>query len=98
MGIPITTSSHSERVLVSDQLPGVQPPRDGMREPWAKRLITNAARRAKGSGLLFPTIVHGFRLLQGMGINVTPNHFYWPVPDVAELERREWPMYTTPPG
>jgi len=69
-----------------------------MRESWAKRFLTKAARRAKGNGLIFPTIVHGFRLLQGMGINVTPNHFYWPVPDVAELERREWPIYTTPPG
>ena len=60
--------------------------------------MTKAARRAKNSGVLFPTLVQGFRLLQAMGINITPNHFYWPVPDVAELEKREWPIYTTPPG
>ncbi|MBO0912559.1 MAG: hypothetical protein J2P13_12275, partial [Acidobacteria bacterium] len=99
MGGPIPTSSRSEQVLVPEEgLPAAQPARDATREPWAKRLLTKAARRAKGNGLLFPTFVHGFRLLQGMGINVTPNHFYWPVPDVAELERREWPIYATPPG
>ena len=33
----------------------------------------------------------GFRKLQRAGINVTPCHFYWPIPDVDELERRSWP-------
>jgi hypothetical protein len=42
--------------------------------------------------------VLGFRQLQKLGINVTPNHFYWPVPDVADLESREWPIYAAPPG
>lgn len=32
-----------------------------------------------------------FRALQRVGINVTPNHFYWPIPDIAELQRRQWP-------
>jgi len=31
-----------------------------------------------------------FRALQRLGVNVTPNHFYWPIPDVAGLERRDW--------
>jgi hypothetical protein len=35
-------------------------------------------------------MVHSFRALQRLGINVTPNHYYWPIPDVAGLERREW--------
>jgi hypothetical protein len=33
----------------------------------------------------------GFRMLQGAGVNVTPCHFYWPIPDIRELERRSWP-------
>src|SRR5207302_3457123 len=69
-----------------------------IQQPWAKRLITNAARRVKDSSLFFPGIVCSFRALQKLGINLTPNHFYWPVPDVEELARREWPIYSAPPG
>ncbi len=28
---------------------------------------------------------------------MTPNHFYWPVPDITELEMRQWPVYAAPP-
>jgi Methyltransferase domain len=46
----------------------------------------------------FISVAKGFRGLQRMGVNVTPNHYYWPVPDLAELEKREWPIYSSPPG
>jgi predicted O-methyltransferase YrrM len=42
--------------------------------------------------------VNVFRALQYLGISVTPNHFYWPVPDVAELEKRDWCKYPLPAG
>jgi hypothetical protein len=32
-----------------------------------------------------------FRMFQRIGITVSPNHFYWPVPDFRELENRKWP-------
>jgi hypothetical protein len=32
-----------------------------------------------------------FRMFQRIGITVSPNHFYWPVPDFRELETRKWP-------
>ena len=35
--------------------------------------------------------------MQRIGINVTPNHSYWPIPDLEELEKREWPIFTAPP-
>jgi hypothetical protein len=35
-------------------------------------------------------IVSAFRFFQRLGISITPNHFYWPIPDLAELERRKW--------
>ncbi|MGH9514571.1 MAG: class I SAM-dependent methyltransferase [Terriglobales bacterium] len=82
----IEPSSTSERVLNARQ------------GTWAKRLITSVARRLKENGLFFPAIVRSFRSLQRLGIDLTPNHFYWPVPDVEELSRREWPIYATPPG
>jgi len=37
-----------------------------------------------------------FRLLQRFGISVSPNHYYWPVPDFRELESREWPTEAEP--
>jgi predicted O-methyltransferase YrrM len=39
-----------------------------------------------------------FRTLQRMGITVSPNHYYWPVPDFRELESRTWPAEQEPVG
>jgi hypothetical protein len=50
------------------------------------------------SSLLFSAAVTTFRTLQRVGVNLTPNHFYWPVPDLAELEKSEWPTYPYPSG
>jgi len=33
-----------------------------------------------------------FRTLQAAGINVLPNHYYWPVPDLRVLEEQVWPV------
>jgi hypothetical protein len=96
MASPIASSSRSA-VLPSQPLP-VARQNSTVQQPWVKRAITNAARRLKDSSLFFPGIVCSFRALQRLGINLTPNHFYWPVPDVEELARREWPIYSAPPG
>ena len=32
----------------------------------------------------------GFRAAQRAGINLTPNHFYWPIPDFRQLDHRDW--------
>ncbi len=39
-----------------------------------------------------------FRLLQRVGISVSPNHYYWPVPDFEQLEKRPWPAEQAPVG
>ena len=98
MPSPIANSSRSYSLVLTERGPGSKGVQNARRDPWAKRLITNTARRVKDSELLFPAIVRGFRALQRLGINITPNHFYWPVPDVEELEEREWPIYSAPPG
>lgn len=36
-----------------------------------------------------------FRTLQAAGVNVVPNHFYWPVPDLRVLEEQSWPVRTS---
>jgi predicted O-methyltransferase YrrM len=97
MASPIASSSRPDPSVLSQGLLVAQPaPRPC--DPWPKRLITGAARWVKNSSLFYPAIVRGFRALQRLGINLTPNHFYWPVPDIAELEKREWPIYAAPPG
>ncbi len=43
-------------------------------------------------------VVSAFKAMQRIGINVTPNHFYWPIPDLAKLEKRQWPEKALPVG
>lgn len=45
-----------------------------------------------------PWVVRAFSALQSVGISVTPNHYYWPIPDVAELRGRDWPLAWSTPG
>lgn len=98
MANPIASSSRSGSLVVSDRLPEAPPSSSPGPKRWGKRLITFCARRLRNSSLVFPVIVCSFRALQRVGINLTPNHFYWPVPDVEQLEQREWPIYAAPPG
>ena len=35
-------------------------------------------------------MLSSFRALQRLGVSVTPNHFYWPVPDIHDLGSRAW--------
>lgn len=48
------------------------------------------------SGAAHRWLVRAFVALQGLGINITPNHFYWPVPDLRFLQRRSWPEPIVP--
>ena len=62
------------------------PQNDGVTHP-----LTSIARKLRQSELFNSVMLRSFRALQRIGINVTPNHFYWPIPDINELEKREWP-------
>ncbi len=59
--------------------------------------LTDASRRM-WSGSAHRWVVRAFTALQELGINVTPNHFYWPIPDLRVLRRRRWPEPTLPSG
>lgn len=98
MAFPLRNSSRLESSVLTDHLPKNKEPLRPRHEPWPKRGITSLARRAKQNSWFFPAIVSGFRALQRLGINLTPNHFYWPVPDVEDLAHREWPIYAAPSG
>ena len=47
---------------------------------------------------LQPLLKKLFKTMQRAGVNVTPKHFYWPIPDLAELERRDWTLARQPAG
>ena len=71
--------------------------RESVRQTLGARLFAALARSLHESPFLFSAAVRIFRSLQRKGVNVTPNHFYWPIPDLEELEKREWPIFTAPP-
>src|SRR3954451_13896768 len=58
----------------------------------------NMAMGMRRNARIRPLLIGAFKMLQRMGINVTPRHFYWPIPYVAELEKRDWPMIANPVG
>jgi hypothetical protein len=76
-------SERPARILSSAQ--------NGSQGKLSKRPLAGLARKLRESELFTSFMLGSFRALQRIGINVTPNHFYWPIPDIAELERREWP-------
>lgn len=70
----------------------------GGRSSWLRRWLTRLLRRLWWSAAVQPWVVRTFSALQSAGISLCPNHYYWPVPDVAELRRREWPLARPTPG
>jgi predicted O-methyltransferase YrrM len=72
-------------------------PAEHRRQSWVKRWVVSGARALHNLPFTFPILVKTFRALQQVGLNVTPNHFYWPIPELAQLEKREWRIYSLPP-
>jgi hypothetical protein len=87
------SSSPVSRLEVPSRL---RRPQAGSRPAWGKRVFTALAQKLHESTLLFSAAVRMFRGMQRLGINLVPNHFYWPVPDLAELERSDWAVYPQP--
>ena len=69
----------------------------GRDENVVRRWVMSCARKMHEFPFFFTGMVKAFRGLQRLGINVTPNHFYWPIPDLAQLEKRKWPIYSVLP-
>jgi predicted O-methyltransferase YrrM len=67
------------------------PPRVGK-----PQLLLRVARRLRDNQILLSLMLSVFRNLQRVGINVSPNHYYWPIPDMTMLESREWPSDSVP--
>ncbi|HEX3820679.1 MAG TPA: class I SAM-dependent methyltransferase [Candidatus Sulfotelmatobacter sp.] len=67
---------------------------NGLRRPRKSadsKLLLYLARKLHDNETAFGLMRNAFRLLQRIGISVSPNHYYWPVPDFRKLELRKWP-------
>jgi hypothetical protein len=62
------------------------------------RPLLSLARKLHDNETALALMRHAFRMFQHIGITVSPNHYYWPVPDFRELESRKWPAEADTPG
>ncbi len=64
----------------------------------ARKPLLKLAHKLRDSETLLVLMRRAFRMLQRVGITVSPNHYYWPVPDLVRLEARRWPSEEEPVG
>jgi len=96
-----TTLGNNFAVPVRPADPGSNQPRNAKQHPAHHRdngVLCKVARKLHGNDALLSLAVHAFRTLQNLGVSVSPNHYYWPVPDLAALESRDWPVRSLPAG
>ena len=60
--------------------------------------LLSLARKFRTTEPTLGIIRSAFRVFQSIGISLVPNHYYWPVPDLKELEARKWPTERFPVG
>ena len=60
--------------------------------------LLSVARKLRDNEAVLGLMRNAFRMFQRIGITVSPNHYYWPVPDFRELESRKWPADEEPLG
>jgi methyltransferase family protein len=66
--------------------------------PADRKPLLSLARRLHENETALAFMRTAFRMLQRIGISVSPNHYYWPVPDFHQLELRQWPKEEEPIG
>jgi len=57
-----------------------------------RRWLTRLLQQIWWSPHVQPWAVRAFSALQSLGISLCPNHYYWPIPDLAELKSRDWTL------
>jgi hypothetical protein len=78
---------------------GVASEKDGQSETTRDhKPLLSLARKLHDNETALAFARNAFRMFQRIGITVSPNHYYWPVPDFRELESRKWPAEAEPPG
>jgi hypothetical protein len=81
-------------------IPSIQVEDYGPRAPVARAdsPLLSLARKFRTTEPALGIIRSAFRIFQSIGISLVPNHYYWPVPDLKELEARKWPTDQFPVG
>lgn len=96
------SSNEQSHVRCSAQIPSfheVTPEKNGRPGMIVdRRPLLGLAQRLHDNETALGLMRNVFRIFQRIGITVTPNHYYWPVPDFRELEARKWPADQEPPG
>jgi Methyltransferase domain len=64
----------------------------------SRKPLLSLARKLHENETALALMRNAFRMFQRIGITVSPNHYYWPVPDFRELEARKWPAEEEPVG
>src|SRR3954466_13856364 len=54
--------------------------------------MLEVAKRLRRNPKVRGAMLRAFRWMQQRGVCITPNHFYWPIPDLKGLSAREWPI------
>lgn len=72
--------------------------RDSLETPQSPKALLSLARKLHENETALAFMRTAFRMLQRIGISISPNHYYWPVPDFRELESRTWPAEEEPVG
>jgi predicted O-methyltransferase YrrM len=95
------------RQVATASAPGHQQASNAMRErnkaatvakPQTRPLLVALAQKLHNNDLMLRVMRETFRQFQRIGITVSPNHYYWPVPDFDSLEKRSWPKAEAPIG
>ncbi len=79
--------------------PGVGFEKDGQVEMTRRpKPLIRLAHKLHDNETALAFLRNTFRMFQRIGITVSPNHYYWPVPDFRELQARKWPAEEEPVG
>jgi Methyltransferase domain len=79
--------------------PGVTPRKQTQPERiQTRKPLLSLVRKLRDNETVLAFMRNAFRMFQRIGITVSPNHYYWPVPDFRELESRKWPAEQEPLG
>lgn len=90
--------SRPQRPVSSEPRPSFSSKGSEPDSPRDRGPLLGLARKLHENETTLAFMRNAFRMFQRIGITVSPNHYYWPVPDFRELEERSWPVDEDPLG
>ncbi len=92
MGYLSSTCNNSEQQIGEELSSGSLSANSGREDAGSFKdsMLLRFARSLRKNEHAYHWTIAGFKLLQRVGLSISPNHYYWPVPDVEQLETRQW--------